>query len=61
MYRYVERSCSEKILKYFLKVIIIGIIEKLDQGHLYPDLEVPGLTIPGRESNPGLPRGKRAL
>jgi hypothetical protein len=36
-------------------------IERLDQGHLYPNLEVPGLTCPGRESNPGLPRGKRAL
>jgi hypothetical protein len=32
-----------------------------DQGHLYPNLEVPGLTCPGRDSNPGLPRGKRAL
>ncbi len=28
-------------------------IERLDQGHLYPNLEVPGLTCPGRESNPG--------
>ncbi len=36
-------------------------IERLDQGHLYPNLEVPGLTCPGRESNPGLPRGERAL
>jgi hypothetical protein len=33
-------------------------IERLDQGHLYPNLEVPGLTCPGRESNPGFPRGK---
>ncbi len=32
-----------------------------DQGHLYPNLEVPRLTCPGRDSNPGLPRGKRAL
>ncbi len=29
-----------------------------DQGHLYPNLEVPGLTCPGRDLNPGLPRGK---
>ena len=36
-------------------------IERLDQGHLYPNLEDPGLTCPGRGSNPGLPRGKRAL
>jgi hypothetical protein len=36
-------------------------IERLDQGHPYPNLEVPGLTCPGRGSNPGLPRGKRAL
>ena len=32
-----------------------------DQGHLYTNLEVPRLTCPGRGSNPGLPRGKRAL
>ncbi len=38
-----------------------GSIERLDQGHLYPNLEVPGLTCPSRGSNPGLPRGKRAL
>jgi len=36
-------------------------IERLDQSHLYPNLEVPGLTCPGLESNPGLPRGKRTL
>jgi hypothetical protein len=30
-----------------------------DQGHLYPNLEVPGLTCPGRGSNPGPPSGKR--
>ncbi len=36
-------------------------IERLDQCHLYPNLEVPGLTCPGRESNPGPPRGKRSL
>jgi hypothetical protein len=38
-----------------------GTIEDHDQGHLYTNLEVPGLTCPGRGSNPGLPRGKRAL
>jgi hypothetical protein len=38
-----------------------GTIGRLDQGHLYPNPEVPGLTCPGRGSNPGLPRGKRAL
>jgi hypothetical protein len=36
-------------------------IERLDQGHLYPNLEVPGLICPSRELNPGLTRGKRAL
>ncbi len=36
-------------------------IEDHDQGHLYTNLEVPRLTCPGRGSNPGLPRGKRAL
>jgi hypothetical protein len=40
---------------------IYSIIERLDQIHLYPNLEVPGLTYPGWESNLGLPRGKRAL
>ncbi len=25
-------------------------LERLDQGHLHPELEVPGLTCPGRES-----------
>jgi hypothetical protein len=32
-------------------------IERLDQGHLYPNLEVPGLICPGRESNPGFQGG----
>jgi hypothetical protein len=27
---------------------------RLDQGHLHPKLEVPGLTCPGPESNLGL-------
>ena len=36
-------------------------IARPDQGHRYSLLEVPGLTRPGRGSNPGLPRGKRAL
>ncbi len=31
-------------------------IERLDQGHLHPKLEVQGLTCPGRESIPRLPR-----
>jgi hypothetical protein len=33
------------------------IMERLEQGHLSPKLEVPGLTCPGRESNPGLSVG----
>jgi hypothetical protein len=36
-------------------------IARPDQGHHYTLLEVPGRTCPGRGSNPGLPRGKRAL
>jgi hypothetical protein len=32
-----------------------------DQGHLSPKLEVPALTGPGRESNPGLLSGSQAL
>ncbi len=36
-------------------------IARLDQSHVYPNLEVPGLIYSGRESNPGLPHGKRAL
>ncbi len=27
-------------------------MERLDQGRIHPKLEVPGLTCPGRESNP---------
>ncbi len=27
-------------------------MKRLDKGHLHPKLEVPGLTCPGRESNP---------
>jgi hypothetical protein len=30
------------------------IMKRLDQGYLHPKLEIPGLTCPGRESNPGL-------
>ncbi len=36
-------------------------IERLDQSHLCSNLEVPGLTCPGWESNLGLPRGKWSL
>jgi hypothetical protein len=36
-----------------------NILERLDQSHLYPNLEVPGLTCPGRESNPGLSEHSR--
>jgi len=36
-------------------------LKRLDQGHLHPKLEVPGLTCPGRESNPGLYGGRGAL
>jgi hypothetical protein len=31
-------------------------MERLDQGHLYPLLEVPRLTCPGTEIDPGPPR-----
>ncbi len=34
-------------------------MERLDQGHLHPKLEVPGLIGPGRESNAG-PRGEHS-
>ena len=37
------------------------VVKRLDQGHLHPKLEVPGLTCPGRESNRGLHGGRRAL
>ncbi len=30
-------------------------MKRLDQGHHHPKLEVPRLTCPSRESNPGLP------
>jgi hypothetical protein len=36
-------------------------LKRLDQGHLHPKLEVPGLTCPGRESNPGFAGGRHKL
>jgi hypothetical protein len=30
------------------------IMRRIDQGHLHPKLEVPGLTCPGRESKPAV-------
>jgi hypothetical protein len=36
-------------------------MKRLDQGHLYPKLEVPRLTCLGRESNPGLRGGRQAI
>jgi hypothetical protein len=36
-------------------------VKRLQQGHLHHKLEVPGMTCPGRESNPGLRGGRRAL
>jgi hypothetical protein len=35
-------------------------MKRLDQGHLHHKLEVPGLTYPGQESNPGPHGGRRA-
>jgi hypothetical protein len=32
-------------------------MKRLDQGHPHPKLEVPGLTCPGQELNPGLRGG----
>ncbi len=37
-----------------MMTIMYGSMERFDQGHLHPKLEVPGLAFPGRESNPGL-------
>jgi hypothetical protein len=36
-------------------------LKRLDQGHLHPKLEVPRLTYPGPESNPGLRSGRWEL
>ncbi len=36
-------------------------IARPDQGHRYTLLEVPGLTCPGRGSNPGLPQEASTL
>ncbi len=36
-------------------------MKKLDHGQLHPKLEVPRLTCPGQEWNPGLRDGRRAL
>jgi hypothetical protein len=56
----ISREYHQGGKRYFFLSNVKG-IKRLDQSHLYPNLEVPGLTNPGRESNPGLPRGKRAL
>ncbi len=40
---------------------IIATTNSLDQGHLHPKLEVPGLTRRGQESNPDLRSGRPAL
>ncbi len=36
-------------------------MKRPDQGYLHPKLEVPGLTCPGPESNPGLNGERRAI
>ncbi len=40
-------------IQYFVLTMgcIIRTIERLDQGHLYPNLEVPGLTCPAWEAS----------
>jgi hypothetical protein len=43
-----------KLLSTQISLLNIDIMERLDQGHLHPKLEVPGLTW---ESNPGLGGG----
>jgi hypothetical protein len=52
-------------LQFYLTVIcftIIPTMERLDQGHLHPKLEVPRMTCLGQESNLGLSSGgMRAL
>jgi hypothetical protein len=40
---------------------INGFIERLDQGHHNPPIEVLRLICPGRELNPGLRGGKELL
>ncbi len=42
------------MLDWYVPVLIL--LKTLDQGHLHSQLEVPGLTCPSRESNPGPPR-----
>ncbi len=43
--------------------IMLGVntMKRLDQGHIHPKLEGPGLTCPSLESNPGLHDARRAL
>jgi hypothetical protein len=41
------------IFSYKVLSILHIIMARLDQGHLHPKLEVPRLTCPGRESDPG--------
>jgi hypothetical protein len=49
------------IISLQFEMVKYDIIERLHQGHLHPPLEVPSLTSLGRESNPGLHGGRRAL
>ncbi len=44
---------------FFIYVKVTNILKRLYPGH--PKTEVPRLTCPGRESNPGLRGGRRAL
>jgi hypothetical protein len=44
-----------------LEVTRYPTMKRLDQGHLHPKQEVPGLTCPGRESNPDFRGERRAL
>jgi hypothetical protein len=45
-------SCSPPVWNH----VGVTTLERLDQGHLHPKLEVQRLTCPGRESTLGLPR-----
>jgi hypothetical protein len=64
-----KETCA-RLKKAFMKSYFMGydplvtvqsFYEETRPGHLRPKLEVPGLTCPGRESNPGLQSGWQAL
>ncbi len=62
--RYQQSICQlprHQALSRRTNCVRVTTMKWLDQGHLHPKPEVPGLTCPGNELNPGIHGGRRAL